>query len=1087
MSVEPAKGLLANDTDVDDLQLQAVVHSLPEHGQLSLASDGSFRYQPDPGFLGTDQFRYQASDWQSVSQDTVVTLQITDQPLIISEFMASNSQTIETHLRFTPDDEFEGETFSPDWIELQNLLDSALDLGDLYLTDDVDQPQKWSFPAGTQIGPHETLVVFASGQDQEDPLLDEQGWLHTNFQLSASPGYLALTAGDGRVVHAFGQEYPLQRTDISYGLVDGDPSRPGYFLEPTPGGPNAEQRTGLVADTRFSVDRGFFRDPFEVTITTATPDAVIRYTTDGSFPSETHGQVYAGPLTIDRTTTLRAIALRDGLVPTNVDTHSYFFVQDVVQQTNASTRTAGFPSSWRGTSPDYGLDDPSQFPRIAGDPSMPQDQAEQAIQDSLLAIPTLSIVMNVEDMFGTQGIYSNPQGTGENWERPTSVELVHPDGREGFQIDAGIRIQGGAFRDFGLTKKNSLRLVFKTKYGPATLNYPLFGSGATDEFNTLTLRMESNDGWQWSGAGSQPQYARDEFLRRTQLAMGQPASHGTPVHVYINGFYWGMYNLVERPDQSFASAYYDTERYDWDGINSGSPINADGDRFRSARTQRAWRDMLDLARDVQRADTQEAKTAALMQLQGLNPDGTDNPEWESYLDLENMIDYLIVNYYGDNRDWPFKNYYVGRENSPDSAGFQFFMWDAEWSLFLRSSVTGDNISDNRGVASPFQFLRTSDEFQVLFGDRVQKHFSPGGALYVDPEHPDWDPEHPERNVPAARYVAWTEQIYDALLAESARWGDQHRATPYTRDVDWQRELDRILEGWFPRRSEFLVRRFRNLSLYPDVEVAQFNQRGGSIAGDFRIALTAEQGEIYYTLDGTDPRQIGGTIHPHAIRYAEPFSLAESSTVQLRVWDNGSWSALDEASFLVDTVPATNANLRVSEVHYHPSNPSEAERAAGFVDADDFEFIELVNIGPQRIDLSDVAFRRVITNEGAEGVDFRFADSERTELAPGERVLVVEDVAAFELRYGRELPVAGTWTGQLSNGGEQISLWSGPELLQQFTYDDRWYEQTDGEGFSLEIVDPTADLSTWNLADGWRSSSVAGGSPGTDGQPTAHSG
>ena len=409
LSMGAAKGVLANDSDVDHLHLQAVVHSLPEHGQLTLQADGSFVYQPDAGFVGTDEFRYRASDSQSESDDAVVRLQITNQPVVISEFMASNSQTIQTHLRATEDDDFEGETFSPDWIELQNLLDHAFDLEGLYLTDDVRQPQKWSFPAGTQIAPLDTLVVFASSHNQTNVSLDEQGWLHTNFQLSASPGYLALTTEDGRIIHALGPEYPPQRTDISYGLIDGDPSRPGYFLQPTPGGPNAEQRTGLVADTRFSVDRGFFTEPFEVAISTATPDAVIRYTADGSLPTETHGQVYTGPLTIDRTTTLRAIAFRDGLVPTNVDTHSYFFVQDVVRQTDASTQAAGFPNRWRNTSPDYGLDDPSQFPRIAGDSNMPQDEAEQAIQDSLLAIPSMSIVMNVEDMFGTQGIYSNPQ------------------------------------------------------------------------------------------------------------------------------------------------------------------------------------------------------------------------------------------------------------------------------------------------------------------------------------------------------------------------------------------------------------------------------------------------------------------------------------------------------------------------------------------------------------------------------------------------------------------------------------------------------------------------------------------------------
>ena len=264
-------------------------------------------------------------------------------------------------------------------------------------------------------------------------------------------------------------------------------------------------------------------------------------------------------------------------------------------------------------------------------------------------------------------------------------------------------------------------------------------------------------------------------------------------------------------------------------------------------------------------------------------------------------------------------------------------------------------------------------------------------------------------------------------------------------------------------------------------MAQFNQRGGAIDGDFQIALTAEQGEIYYTLDGTDPRQIGGTVNPTQSATPNRSRWPKSSSVRLRVQHNGYWSALDEASFLVDTVPASRASLRVSEVHYHPSDPTDVERSAGFDDVDDFEFIELVNIGAQTIDLSEVEFRKVISNAGEEGVDFRFADSVWTQLGPGERVLVVEDVEAFALRYGSELPVAGQWTGQLSNGGEQISVWAGPELLQQFTYDDGWYPPTDGSGSSLEIVDPTADLSTWNLATGWRPSPMAGGSPGTDGQ------
>ena len=249
--------------------------------------------------------------------------------------------------------------------------------------------------------------------------------------------------------------------------------------------------------------------------------------------------LYTGPLTIGATTALRAVAIKDDYLPTNVDTQTYIFVDDVVRQDTQTTLAAGFPTSWGGTAPDYGMD-----------PAVVNSVGAEAVVQSLKSLPTLSLVVNNDDLFGSAGIYTRSTSSGPDNERPTSVELMHADGHEGFQLDAGIRIQGGAFRGHGLTKKHSLRLLFKNDYGAGSLKYPLFGEGAVDEFESLTLRMESNDGWQWADAAGQPQYARDEFHRRTQLAMGQPSVHGMYTHVYINGVYWGLYNVAERPDDS---------------------------------------------------------------------------------------------------------------------------------------------------------------------------------------------------------------------------------------------------------------------------------------------------------------------------------------------------------------------------------------------------------------------------------------------------------------------------------------------------------------------------------------------------------
>ncbi|MCA9197740.1 MAG: chitobiase/beta-hexosaminidase C-terminal domain-containing protein, partial [Planctomycetales bacterium] len=1041
----------------------------------------SFSYSPNAGVeTGVDSFTYRASDGQATTDPVTVSIVISARPVEISEIMASNASTLETVVRRSVEEDFSGNTISPDWIELRNLLSEPVDLEGLFLSDDVSNPTKWQFPAGSVIGGNGYLVVMASGENITDPDLDLNGYLHTNFSLDAGGDSVYVSNLDGQPIHAI-EMFPEQRVHISYGGATNDSNQLGYFMQPTPGDANSDQLGFIVADTKFSVNRGFFSEAFALEITTATENATIRYTTNGTEPTLQNGLTYSAPINIAETTTVRAAAFLDGAVPTNVDTNTYVFLADVVTQDRQDSLDAGFPTAWRGTSADYGLDDPDQFPLIAGDTSYSVEEATAILQESLKSIPTVSVVMNSDDLFGDQGIYANPTSSGPRWERATSIELIQPDGTEGFQIDAGIRIQGGAFRGFGLTKKKSFRFLFKNEYGDGKLEYPLFGPDAASEFSTLTLRMESNDGWQWDGAGGQPQYARDQFLRNVQRAMGQPASHGTAIHLYLNGRYWGMYNIVERPDSSFAETYLDTEEYNWDGINSGTSINADGDRFRNSRTQSAWRDLRNATSDIRGADTQDEKTQLLLQLQGLNPDGSDDPETPSLLDVNNMIDYLIINYYGHNSDWPFKNYYVGHENDPTSEGFKFFMWDAEWSLFLRSSVTGNNTSDRSGVAEPFQNLRASDEFNLMFADRVQKHLFNGGVFYVDPENPEWDPEHPERNRPAAIYQEYVSVIYDALIAESARWGDQHRSRPYTRDVEWQREYDRIVGQWFTERTGNLLSIFRRGGLFPDVDAATFNQRGGEMADGFQVVLQSAAGQIYYTLDGSDPRKIGGDLSGSARLYSSPFSVADGQTVRVRVLSNGEWSAIDEATFYSPAVPASADSFRLAEVHYNPGPLTSAELAAGFNDKDEFEFVEFVNVSDQIVDLSNVQLLQTTTENQTTGIGFDFASADDTRLAPGERIVVVENEAAFRVRYGDQVRVAGQWAGGLSNNSEHVTVVSGDDVWYIASYDDDWYPSTDGQGRSLEIVDvDTNDFAVWSTAAGWRASSVDGGTPGSAG-------
>ena len=222
-----------------------------------------------------------------------------------------------------------------------------------------------------------------------------------------------------------------------------------FFADATPGQASVEAGYNTVADTRFSVDRGFYEAPVDVTISTATAGATIIYTLDGSAPSvDANGQIvngleYVAPLTIASTTTLRALAFKQGLRASNIDTQTYLFTSDIVQQTRQSTIDSGFPSSWSGRGADYGLD-----PDVVGPNDLFDGVYAASLADDLKSLPTLSLVLDIDDMFGSRGIYSNTGSRGQAWERPVSAELIYPDGTDGFQIDAGIRVHGGASRSY---------------------------------------------------------------------------------------------------------------------------------------------------------------------------------------------------------------------------------------------------------------------------------------------------------------------------------------------------------------------------------------------------------------------------------------------------------------------------------------------------------------------------------------------------------------------------------------------------------------------------------------------------------------
>ncbi|MBI4585246.1 MAG: CotH kinase family protein [Planctomycetes bacterium] len=242
----------------------------------------------------------------------------------------------------------------------------------------------------------------------------------------------------------------------------------------------------------------------------------------------------------------------------------------------------------------------------------------------------------------------------------------------------------------------------------------------------------------------------------------------------------------------------------------------------------------------------------------------------------------------------------------------------------------------------------------------------------------------------------------------------------------------------------------------------FNKLGGSIDPGFSLTMSAPAGTIYYTLDGSDPRALTGNPAATAKTYSGAITLNQNTRAIARARSTKGWSGLTDATFVVAMPP-----LVITEIMYHPADPPPNSP----YDADDFEFIELLNLGASPMNLNGARL--------AGGVSFDFTGSAVTSLPPGTYVLVVKNLAAFSSRYDTAgLLIAGEFTGNLDNAGEAVSL-RGPlnEAILDFAYSEAWQPSTDGQGFSLVIADPGAPWSAWGDGAGWLASRYVGGSPG----------
>lgn len=1110
---------------------------------------------------------------------------------IISEILASNDSIL---LDEDGDDS--------DWIELHNPTASDANLEGYYLTDDAEDLQKWRLPV-TTLSPGEFLVVFASNKDRAV----SGGELHTNFSLSAGGEYLALVEPDGvTIATEFTPEYPELRTNVSYGYDFGEQGY-RFFLEPTPNATSGESFLGFVEDTSFSVDRGFYTDPFSLEITTLTEGATIYYTLDGSEPDTVDGLIYGpGPLSINETTVLRAAAFKSGFESTNIDTQTYIFPADVLTQ-------------------------PEMRPEITQD----SVYGPQLI-DALSSIPTIALSFDGDDI--------------DRNETPISVELLNFES-EAIQLDAGAARFGSFNTNFA---KRSFRLHFRSIYGPGRLNYPLYNDRnyevpPVESFNSLDIRAGNHDMVR-RGA-----YLGNRFADDSMIEMGHVAPHGRFVHIYFNGEYRGQYHLRERWDADMLSDYLPGEEEEFDTINA----NNAGRQFRTGDLQNGdlieWDDIQDRLVDTPRftevrdmlnlnnyidfmllftygtcesefraggsvsngvgftfflkdadgflqppngnslppggiypADHNGPLNAMTLLREEADPDfmilladrihrqlfndGALTPTASSDR-LRLRVDESRLSYISELARWGSHN---GRTNRLPEAweSYHDHFFDTEFPVLtdqrfalleaagMYPDIVAPTYSQHGGALSPSGLLALSVPESV---SRVYYMF---GTADTDPDQyvNSLDPRLPGGGInPLANVAnfeagpgpvdfiqsgdswrflddgsnqgtAWREESFNDSLWSSGisplGYGDGQGQDPtqstlvsFGPDAD-NRHITTYFRRTFtvddPNAFELLnlsVRRDDGVVVYLNgTEILRDNLPEGTITNstlaNSAISNAAETTFLQLTLDPS-AIQIGNNTLAVEIHQVAPNSsdiafdltlegISDASninSIDLVVDEpgwllsrsfnpvTGEWSALNEAQFTLDSVPANASNLVVSKIHFNPADPSEAELAAILalqpniniedIDSDEFEFLELKNVGSQAINLEGVTI--------SGGITFTFAAG--NDLPAGARLVVVENQTAFAVRYssvlgsiafGTDASGGSQYGGSLSNGGEQLILTDNSGvIIHDFAYDDRapWPTASDGGGYALVLKNPTIPIPVHRVGTNWAASAEIGGSPG----------
>jgi len=508
-----------------------------------------------------------------------------------------------------------------DWAEIYNSSGQVQDISRWGLSDSITWPRKWQFPQGTAIWPGEYKIILLNKSKTAG---SDASALQASYAIKRAGGeVVTLSTPDGRILdRVITPEIP---TDISFGRVEGQEDY--YFFDvPTPGAANGPGFAGFAQTPAFSVLGGLYQQDVEVSI--SVPEGTqVRYTLDGSIPTVSNGQDYAQPLTIRDTAVLRARAFQSGLQPSSVITATY------VMKTYFS-----LPVVCLTTDPDELWN--QQTGILAAGEGVDLLKYEK--------IP----FENPEPTYRIHGKVQRP-GYGEMFDSSTG-QMVFSQG-----------VTFGLIGQYSLDMpQKSFKVTARARFGSKYFNAPLFEDRPYDQYKSFVLRVSGNDAvWTRMADGVQSRLV-------DQVDTDVIHQAWKPVIVYLNGQYWGHYNMRERVSRYFVAQHEGVPLEEADDMTI---LEANGKSYWGSNAE--YNDLI-----------KKAKT--------LSP-GT-NPEDLKYLtdriDVDNYFDYEILEAFFANTDTGNIRYY-----KLPGGKWKWILFDLDYGLFNSGANGIQNILHPKGT------------------------------------------------------------------------------------------------------------------------------------------------------------------------------------------------------------------------------------------------------------------------------------------------------------------------------------------------------------------------------------------------------